>query len=80
MSGQIGQTPLIQPNIIQNSQQNNAQKAVQRESVAPDTTNQSASQNQNFQKIAADILAARASGDATVKPTIDRGQVVDILV
>jgi len=81
MSGQIGSaTSQIQQNIIQNSPQQNAQKSVQRE-VKQELQNQSAgSGTENFQKLAQDILAKRAAGEAVIQPTIERGQVVDITV
>lgn len=82
MTGQIGQAPQIQPNIIQNSVQQNAQKSLQRESQAQPRTVESKpqGQNQNFQKLAEQILAQRSANTEVVKPTIERGQVVDLLV
>jgi hypothetical protein len=82
MTAQIGQSQQIQPNIIQNSVQQNAQKIVQRDAQPKPQTVDSRpqGQNQNFQKLAEQILAQRSANTETVKPTIDRGQVVDLLV
>lgn len=81
MTGQIGQGPQIQTNIIQNSVQQNAQKAViQKETQPQAADSRPQGQNQNFQKLAEEILAQRSANTETVKPTIDRGQVVDLLV
>ena len=80
MSGSIGPAPQIQPNVIQNSVQQNAQKAVQRDS---DNTNGQVAQanaNQDFVKLAQDIIAERASGVEVGSSSSDRGQVVDLLV
>ena len=77
---QIGSTPQIQPNIIQNSPQDNAQKAVRQNVQAREEQTSPAPENKNFQKLAEDILAKRASGDAVQKPAIERGQVIDLLI
>jgi hypothetical protein len=84
MSGAIGSTPTqIQPNIIQNSVQQNAQKTVQRETTQQQAPNREVAQaqsNQNFQKIAQDIIASRAEAPVVDSGSSQRGQVVDILV
>ena len=80
MSGTIGSTPQIQPNIIQNSVQKNAQQSVQRDAQKPSAENTQVNQNQNFQKLAQDIIAQRTSSTEVSQQAAERGQVVDLLV
>ena len=80
MSGSIGSTPQIQPNTIQNSVQNNAQQSVQRQAQQPQREAVQAPQNQNFQQLAQEIIAQRASGETQQQQATQRGQVVDLLV
>ena len=80
MSGSIGSTPQIQPNIIQNSVQKNAQQAVQRDSQQPNAEVAQSNQNQNFQKLAQDIIAQRTNSTEISQQAAQRGQVVDLLV
>jgi len=77
MSGSIGSTPQITPNTIQNSVQNNAQQSIQRQAQQPQRDVAQAQSNQNFQKIAEDIIAQRANNEA-VQQAPSRGQVVDL--
>lgn len=81
MSGSIGSTPQITPNTIQNSMQNNAQQSVQRQTQQPQRdVAQAPQQNQNFQQLAQEIIAQRASGETQQQQATQRGQVVDLLV
>lgn len=81
---QIGQTPQLQPGLIQNSQpqpSSNQQKPVRQEAQSRGNTGgQDVDTNTNFQKLAEDILAKRASGEAVQRPAVERGQVLDIVV
>jgi hypothetical protein len=77
---QIGQVPQYQPNIIQNSPQQNAQKTVQQQVQKQQTEITEQPKNENFQKLAEQVLAKRASGEAVQKLVADRGQVIDLLV
>lgn len=80
MSGSIGSsTSQVQPNIIQNSVQQNAQQSVQRQVQKPTPEVAQTTQNQNFQKLAENIIAQRANADA-VQQAPQRGQVVNLLV
>ena len=47
---QIGQSTQYQPNIIQNSPQQNAQKTIQKQAQNEQKNSSPTSQNQNFQK------------------------------
>lgn len=86
MLNAVGQGTFIQPNIIQDSPQQNAQKNIQTkvdvQTRAQDkgTTQVEVSGNSNFQKIAQDILAKRAENTETFKPAVERGQIVNLLV
>ena len=79
MSGSIGSTPQVTPNIIQNSVQQNAQQSIQRQTQQPQREVAQPAQNQNFQKLAENIIAQRANAE-TVQQAPSRGQVVDLLV
>ncbi len=80
MSSSIGSAPQIQPNIIQNSVQQNAQQAVKRQTQQSSAPVAQAQQNQNFQQIAQDIIAQRTSSAEVSQQANQRGQVVDLLV
>jgi len=81
MSGSIGQTPQLQSNVIQNSVQQNAQKSINRQAQPGQNQDVAKAQsNQNFQKIAQDIIASRADAPVTDSGSSQRGQVVDLLV
>jgi hypothetical protein len=83
MSAQIGAAgPQIQQNVIQNSVQQNAKQAVEQKvrDNAPNQVKPQQDQNQNFQKLAEQVLANRANGTEVQKPSVERGQVVDLLV
>lgn len=79
MSGSIGSTPQILPNTIQNSVQNNAQQSIQRQTQQPQREVAQTQQNQNFQKLAENVIAQRANSE-NVQQAPSRGQVVDLLV
>lgn len=79
----IGQTPPLQPGLIQNQPQSQTQKQPVRQDTAQRQETQGRdvlSSNTNFQKLAEDILAKRAAGEATQRPAVERGQVLDIIV
>ena len=86
MVNSVGQGTFIQPNIIQDSLQQNAQKNIQTKvDVQSRTQDRSSTQvevsgNSNFQKIAQDILAKRAENTESFKPAFERGQIVNLLV
>lgn len=86
MSGSIGQTPQIQPNVIQQNAQQNAQRSVNRDAQQGSSNNSSrevaqAQSNQNFQQLAQDIIASRAEAPVSGgNAAPQRGQVLDILV
>jgi|GEM_PF-2455190 len=87
MSGSIGQTPQFQPNIAQQNVQQNAQRAVNKDQSGSSQSNNStkelaqAQSNQNFQKLAQDIIASRAEAPVSGGNGGQKlGQVVDILV
>ena len=82
---QIGQAPQFQPNVIRDSfQQPQKQPAKPQEKpIAEEKTLSSGLQqqsNQNYQKLAQDILAKRAAGEAVQRSAVERGQVVNLLV
>lgn len=80
MSSTIGSTSQVSANIIQNNGQRNTDQTVRREQQQPSqTTVQATKSAENYQKIAEDIIAKRASGQAQQQSPI-RGQVVDLLV
>ena len=77
----IGQVPQLQPNLIQSAPQQVSRQPVQsqtqqtRQDQSPDV-----SETKNFQKLAEQVLAKRASGEVVQKPAIERGQVLDLVV
>ena len=78
---QIGQAPLLQPNLIQSTPQQSVPKPVQPQAQkAQNSSSPAQSENRNFQKLAEDVLAKRASGEAVQRPAVERGQVLDLLV
>jgi len=84
MSGSIGSTPQIQTqtnNVIQNSVQQNAQQAVSRKQQQPNAQVAQSNTNQDFVKLAQDIITERAANpQSTPQAAAQRGQVLNLLV
>lgn len=79
----IGQAPQLQPNLIQTAvQQDSSQRQVQQQAqqARSETTSRASAETQNFQKLAEEVLAKRASGESVQRPAVERGQVLDMLV
>ncbi len=84
MSGSIGSVPnlQVQPTIVRQNPQANIQQGP----VSAGSQNNSGAQiaqanaNQDFVKLAQDVIAQRANAPVESQPSGDRGQVVDLLV
>ena len=80
MSGQIGSVPQFQPGVVQQKVQQQTTQPAKPDVKAPSAEVAQANQNQNFQKLAQDIIAKRADAPVESQPAQGRGQIVNLLV